>query len=306
MLHLLCVRCTTRSEHFSNTYDFVFAIRTQAVMDLDVSNEKTNRKKHKKVLSGADQGDDDDEIPMDAVAIPGLSPTGSYGDVESASAAAVLPGTTATSPNSSQPTSPASSRSRTNTGESSDNVYSSPNYDDYSDLGSEDHMDQRSCNASTLGDDSSGKGLKKVESYDGSTEDESFTTVTSEYAYDVDDSTSEDNVCPICLSGYEKGDTIFVSKHCTHCFHKDCILEWLEKHDDCPICRVNMVTESEMSRAATSLVGEMRMYRAVASMQTSSPSPTIQRYQMHPHLHAAANVSRGTVRFSQGLHVGMV
>jgi len=97
---------------------------------------------------------------------------------------------------------------------------------------------------------------------------ESFSTVASEYTYD-DDSTG-DNVCPVCLSGYKKGDMLIVSKYCTHAFHKDCILEWLEKHDECPVCRTAMVTDSEMSRAATSLIGKTRMYRAVASYQSAS------------------------------------
>jgi Ring finger domain len=105
---------------------------------------------------------------------------------------------------------------------------------------------------------------------------ESFATVTSEYTSD-DDSTG-DNVCPICLSGCNKGDIIIVSKYCTHAYHKECILEWLEKHDECPCCRAAMVTDSEMSRVATNLVGKMRMYRAVASLnaaqpRTSPPSP---------------------------------
>jgi Ring finger domain len=302
-----------------------------------VSNEKKNRKKRKKLLNAADH-DGIDEIPIDAVEIPDVSmvgmddsldrnsrsPTDSYGDVESASAVTVSPGTTASSLNSSQQTSLASSRHRANTRDSSDKVYSSRNYEVHSDSGSEDHTDQLSCNVPTLGDESSSKGLKKVESLD--TEDESstidylahstlrvpvpitrhesFTTVSSEYTYD-DGSTTGDNVCPICLSGYEKGEILVISKHCTHCFHKDCILEWLEKHDDCPICRVNMVTDSELSRAATLLIGKMRMYRAVASLQTSSLQSN-QGYQTHPRSHTAANISQGTIRFSQGLHFGMV
>lgn len=47
----------------------------------------------------------------------------------------------------------------------------------------------------------------------------SFATVTSEYTYD-DDSTTGDNVCPICLSGYKVGDLLASSKHCLHTFHK--------------------------------------------------------------------------------------
>ena len=48
---------------------------------------------------------------------------------------------------------------------------------------------------------------------------ESYTTVTSEYTYD-DDSTTGDNVCPICLCGYKVGDVLVNSKYCVHVFHK--------------------------------------------------------------------------------------
>jgi hypothetical protein len=96
---------------------------------------------------------------------------------------------------------------------------------------------------------------------------ESFTTVTSEYTSDDENTVTGDNVCPICLCGYEKSDVLIEAKHCTHVFHKDCILEWLDKHDDCPMCREDMVTDSEMNRAATLLVGKTRMCRAMASMQ---------------------------------------
>jgi len=63
------------------------------------------------------------------------------------------------------------------------------------------------------------------------------------------------HVCPICLGGYEKGSMLFVSNHCAHIFHGDCILEWLTKeHEECPICRVKIVTQEEMVTAALTLV----------------------------------------------------
>lgn len=47
------------------------------------------------------------------------------------------------------------------------------------------------------------------------------------------------DTCAICLLEYEEGDEICWShnKHCHHAFHKDCMLEWLLRHDECPCCR---------------------------------------------------------------------
>jgi hypothetical protein len=99
---------------------------------------------------------------------------------------------------------------------------------------------------------------------------ESFSTIASEYTYD-DDSINGDNVCPICLSGFKMGDVLLSSNHCSHVYCKECILEWLQNNEDCPVCRAGMVTESEMNYAANLLVGKTRMYRAVASYQSAAP-----------------------------------
>ena len=41
---------------------------------------------------------------------------------------------------------------------------------------------------------------------------------------------------------------VYVSKTCTHQFHSECILNWLERgnNTECPICRVPMVTDDEV------------------------------------------------------------
>jgi hypothetical protein len=104
---------------------------------------------------------------------------------------------------------------------------------------------------------------------------ESFTTTASEFTYD--DESTVGHACPICLGGYKKGDMLSASKHCPHMFHKECILEWLEKHAECPLCRVKMITDNEMNQAATSLVGKTRMYRAVEAYQPASRTPRAAR-----------------------------
>jgi hypothetical protein len=54
---------------------------------------------------------------------------------------------------------------------------------------------------------------------------------------------SHKNECTICLERYQAGETIATAKTdaCIHIFHQECIMEWLKKHDKCPLCRTNIV-----------------------------------------------------------------
>ena len=43
--------------------------------------------------------------------------------------------------------------------------------------------------------------------------------------------------CPICLDSLDVKE-IMQTKVCSHKFHKDCLVEWLQKgHEECPMCR---------------------------------------------------------------------
>ena len=55
---------------------------------------------------------------------------------------------------------------------------------------------------------------------------------------------NEDNKkCIICLEDFKEGDEgIYLP--CFHLFHKDCIKEWLNAHDDCPICKFKLTYEN--------------------------------------------------------------
>eukprot|EP00978_Attheya_sp_CCMP212_P032062 scaffold123514_cov54-Attheya_sp.AAC.2 len=57
--------------------------------------------------------------------------------------------------------------------------------------------------------------------------------------------------CPICLSGYDIGDTMCWSKNekCNHAFHEECILQWLEKHRECPLCRTDILGPDDEGEA---------------------------------------------------------
>lgn len=72
---------------------------------------------------------------------------------------------------------------------------------------------------------------------------------------EIDDNDENEHVCPICLGDYDDEEPIFASQ-CSHKFHSQCILEWLHTkgHNDCPVCRSEMISEEEMVKAALVLV----------------------------------------------------
>jgi hypothetical protein len=65
--------------------------------------------------------------------------------------------------------------------------------------------------------------------------------------------------CPICLSEYMEGDKIISGTSCSHRFHLQCCMQWLEKNDHCAYCRKDMMTPSEMAKAAREELGEARV-----------------------------------------------
>lgn len=48
--------------------------------------------------------------------------------------------------------------------------------------------------------------------------------------------------CSICHEAYGAGDEV-VELPCDHCFHPDCVMPWLEAHNTCPVCRLELPAE---------------------------------------------------------------
>lgn len=59
----------------------------------------------------------------------------------------------------------------------------------------------------------------------------------SDDAVDVERSCGN-QVCVVCLKGFEEGELVRQFPQCLHTFHADCIDKWLYSHSDCcPLCR---------------------------------------------------------------------
>lgn len=54
-----------------------------------------------------------------------------------------------------------------------------------------------------------------------------------------DTSNDDTQECPICMSSFQEDDTVSWSqnRNCRHAFHHSCIMPWLLKDCQCPICR---------------------------------------------------------------------
>jgi hypothetical protein len=94
-----------------------------------------------------------------------------------------------------------------------------------------------------------------------------------------------DNVCPICLAEFEGEDEICKSKNeeCQHLFHLDCMVEWLMKHDECPLCRCDYLKkpsndiDNERRERVRRLILPERYNSAVSSFGQQSGSLIVLR-----------------------------
>lgn len=58
--------------------------------------------------------------------------------------------------------------------------------------------------------------------------------------------------CSVCLAEIHVGDTIRCLPNCVHSFHRSCIDLWLLQSATCPLCKVDVLRPSPVTRAAQS------------------------------------------------------
>ncbi|KAJ0045331.1 hypothetical protein Pint_05626 [Pistacia integerrima] len=59
--------------------------------------------------------------------------------------------------------------------------------------------------------------------------------------------------CSICLSEYLPKDLVRCIPDCHHCFHADCVDEWLKMNATCPLCRSSPAPSKGSTPLATPL-----------------------------------------------------
>jgi len=70
---------------------------------------------------------------------------------------------------------------------------------------------------------------------------------------DIEANFNED-ACIICLNEFNynvdgKVDSKVIAGYCSHQFHRECLLSWVEKKNECPCCRTPVVSDSDYSEA---------------------------------------------------------
>lgn len=69
---------------------------------------------------------------------------------------------------------------------------------------------------------------------------------------------NKEQECCICLEGYHPGETICVAltTKCNHIFHQHCVVEWLQTHDKCPLCRIDLMNEDDAEDGSKVMTAE--------------------------------------------------
>jgi hypothetical protein len=68
------------------------------------------------------------------------------------------------------------------------------------------------------------------------------------YDADTQNEKDEDRTCAVCLSEFKKGEKLAQSTNseCRHVFHQKCVVDWLVKHPECPVCRRHFLDSEQV------------------------------------------------------------
>jgi hypothetical protein len=80
--------------------------------------------------------------------------------------------------------------------------------------------------------------LEKLESYKYEVDIESLVVEKKDDMQPVptQEVSETETTCIICISDYEQGDDL-LKLPCSHSYHRTCITQWFQLHDNCPLCK---------------------------------------------------------------------
>ncbi|KAM7276098.1 hypothetical protein ACFE04_017964 [Oxalis oulophora] len=70
------------------------------------------------------------------------------------------------------------------------------------------------------------------------------TSVSAELLIVDCNTTSDDQLCSVCVEGFEKTEDAKMVA-CGHIYHKDCIVTWFSNSDSCPLCRCKISADGQ-------------------------------------------------------------
>ncbi|KAM0888170.1 hypothetical protein ACQ4PT_028520 [Festuca glaucescens] len=65
--------------------------------------------------------------------------------------------------------------------------------------------------------------------------------------------------CSICISALVAGDKVKALPPCGHCFHPDCVDDWLRSHPSCPLCRTTLLPVTAAKQDAVNTTSRLRI-----------------------------------------------
>ncbi|XP_076887126.1 E3 ubiquitin-protein ligase RHF1A-like [Bidens hawaiensis] len=93
---------------------------------------------------------------------------------------------------------------------------------------------------------------------------------------DDDDRTcSEEDVCSICLDSFDSNHNPPTVTTCKHEFHLQCILEWSQRSEECPICWQVTVLKDPSSQELLSMVEDERRMRSAITVRHVYEDPEV-------------------------------
>lgn len=90
-------------------------------------------------------------------------------------------------------------------------------------------------------------------------------------------------ICCICLSEYVTDELILRLPACQHCFHKECIAQWLAKSIKCPICKANVVAPAPSGSPRRLTSGLHNTLQIITTTPNINNSPTNSHIQQQSH-----------------------